>query len=89
MFKYLLSYLSFGLLAPFFQTFRSEKKYSFELCGKLSKLENLEEDDFVTAHRLVYAEPKKYSRKVSTFYLKYKNFMYSPKSHFVYKNVSI
>ena len=43
MFKYLLSYLSFGLLAPFFQTFRSEKKYSFELCGKLSKLENLEE----------------------------------------------
>ena len=49
----------------------------------------LEEDDFVTAHRLVYAEPKKYSRKISTFYLKYKNFMYSPKSHFVYKNVSI
>ena len=45
------------------------------------------DDDIVTAHRLVNSETRRYPKDASDFRIKYRNFMYSPRSHFVYETV--
>ncbi len=80
----------FGLNSSFFNlilSIKRERKPKFSITCVPTKLSDFGDDDYIAAHRLVYSKPKKYSREMTSFHLKYKNFMYSPKSHFVYKTV--
>ena len=43
------------------------------------------DEEIITAHRLVNVETMSFNKDVSEYRLKYKNFMYAPRSHFVYQ----
>ncbi len=57
--------------------------------NNLSEIEKLERNENIAAHRLVFTEAKSYSENVSDFLIKYQNFMYAPRTHFLYKTVNI
>ncbi len=97
-----LSYLTVGLIAPFFQTFdwnllAKEKKYSLSRQKSQSDFEavdNRNDERLISAYRLVKTEILRYptenelkSNSWQQFCIKYRNFMYSPRSHFVYETI--
>jgi len=87
--KILACFITAGLIAPVFQTIRFPEK------KKENRRKNeTENDNLKSAYRLVNSEEAKYQKsklesdKLLQFWIRYKNFMYSPRSHFVHETVS-
>lgn len=94
--KSCLCYASLGLIAPFFQKIEitnQSKLRNYEMNNMEISFDS-KRNEFVSAYRLVKSNPKKYhidypaDSPFKNYSIRYRNFMYSPRAHFVYETVS-